>query len=162
MLTKTRPLRGARSSIAPAPAIYTVCLEWGGSSVPLKEGRVWCALPRKVWCAFHKGESGVPPLERRIWCALSRKRGSGVPSPPNVCYSLFTRGVALVNTKLSPSCLINKLWRSSYRASRMATPHACTVYISVSRCCFTLIPGGRIPLKSQLLGIKMFLFKFSI
>ena len=59
---------------------------------------------------------------------LPWRGGSDVPSPPNVilivdhyCYSLFTRGVALVNTKLSPSCLINKLRRSSYRVTRMAT-----------------------------------------
>ena len=103
-----------------------------GLVCPLQEGRVWCALSRR-------GGSGVP--SPRVWCAPSRRGGSGVPSPgrsgvpspcreesgvphleasvwcaiPSKMYSLYTRGVALVNTKLSPSCLINKLWRSSYK-----------------------------------------------
>ena len=34
---------------------------------------VWCAHPRKVWCAFSREESGVPHLEGRVWCALDRK-----------------------------------------------------------------------------------------
>ena len=112
MLTKIWPLIG---SLAPAPALR--CLPG--------VGRIWCALPRKVWCAFPRGESCVPPLEGRVWCALPRRGGSGVPSPggeglvcplqegsalPSKCYSYCH----YCYSKLSPSCLINKLRRSSY------------------------------------------------
>ena len=51
-LTKTRLLIGARSSLAPAPAIH---------------------------CLPGVGGSGVP--SQRVWCAPSRRGGSGVPSP---------------------------------------------------------------------------------
>ena len=68
--------------------------------VCLPQERVWCAptrwgLPRKVWCAFHRGESH--------WCTSS----GGIEDL--VCPALqmllllsilFTRGVALANTKL--------------------------------------------------------------
>ena len=70
------------------PLLCTVCLEWGGSSLPgwcagvpspgkslvcprheglvcLPQGIVWCAwcvLTRKVWCAF--------PMQGIVWCAF--------------------------------------------------------------------------------------------
>ena len=50
----------------PSPRVWPWCApsRRGGSGVPPLEGRViWCALSRKVWCAFPRGESGVPPLE---------------------------------------------------------------------------------------------------
>ena len=86
------------------------CFHWRGESgvpspggeglvCPLQEGRVWCALSRRGGSGVPSpgGEGLVCPLqEGRVWCALSRRGESGVTSPPNV----FTRGVALVNTKL--------------------------------------------------------------
>ena len=129
--------------LAPAPAIHCL-LEWGGSGVPPPRGEglvctpqngVVCLLLERVWCASPGGEGLVCPpqeglvclpqgrvwcaspgplQEGRVWCALSSKCYSY--SYCHYCF-LFTRGVALVNTKLSPSCLINKLRKSSYRVA---------------------------------------------
>ena len=44
-----------------------------------------------------------------------------MPSPPIIILSFYS--LLIVNTKLSPSCLINKLWRSGYWVTRMATLH---------------------------------------
>ena len=61
-LTKTRPLIGVRSSLAPALAIHRLP----------GVGRVWCALTKGLVCPLQEG---------RVWRALSRRGGSGVPSP---------------------------------------------------------------------------------
>ena len=91
---QTQPLIGARSTLAPAPAIHCLpgvgrvwvpssikdlvcrpCMVWPPQESGVPSPRIWCApsrsgaLPRKVWCAFSRGESH---LEGRVWCTLSR------------------------------------------------------------------------------------------
>ena len=99
--------------------------------MPPLEGRVWCASPGGE-CL---GGSGVPPpppppsppppppphppkglvcppQEVQVWCAGGEGLVCLLVCPPvQMCFLfviiviLFTRGVVLVNTELSPSCL---------------------------------------------------------